>query len=356
MNGKDLLAGINYIAKEKNISEDQIFDFLETALAAAYKRHTKSSNACRVVIDKDTGSFRVFSYVTVVDDDAEEIDFDTEIIHEQAVLIVPGIEVGETIEEEVTPEDFSRVAASTAKQVLTGKIREMTREMIYEEYKDKVGELVVGTILMEDYNNYYIELPKINALLPKQELIPGETIVVGNQIKAVIKNVEQTTKGPSVVLSRKENSYLKRLIERAIPEFEDGILYLYNIAREPGSRSKIAVYSENPNVDPLGACIGERGVRISSIIADLAGEKVDLVKYDKDPQVFIQNALLPARDLQVLIFENNDQEAVVVTDESNFSLAIGKKGQNVRLAAHLTRRKIDVKTKEQLEKEGIKLL
>ncbi|MFV0275241.1 MAG: transcription termination factor NusA [Bacilli bacterium] len=356
MNGNELIKGINFISKEKGISEEKIFEYLEQALAVALKRQLKISSDVRVEVDRDTGEMKAFSFYTVIDDEVEEINFDTEIIHEEAVLTDPDIKVGDRLEERLNTENFGRLAASTAKQVLTGKIRDEIRTLIFEEYKDKIGELIIGNVMMEDNYNYYIELNKINAKLPKGELIPNEKIIIGSQIKSVIKYVNETTKGPEIILSRKSDDFVKRLIELEIPEFIDGIVYLYNIARIPGVRTKIAVYSNNPNVDPIGACIGERGSRISSIIKELSGEKIDIIRYVEENSEFIKNALSPAKDIQVIVTDEEERHCYAVCDQDNLSLAIGKKGSNVSLASRLTRFKIEIKTKEDMSELGINLL
>ncbi len=356
MDGYTLLKGINFISKDKDIEEEKIFEYLEQALASACKKQLKLSSDVRVEINRDTGDIKAFSFYTVIDDEAEEINFDTEIIHEEALRVDPTIKVGDRLEERLNTEEFGRVAASAAKQVLTQKIREETRNQVFEEYKDREGELVVGTLMMEDNYNYYVEINKTNAKLPKNEIIPGENLVIGNSIKAVIKKVNETTKGPSIELSRKSTTFVKRLIELEIPEFADGIVYLFNIARAAGVRTKIAVYSNNMNVDPVGACIGEKGIRIMNIIKELSGEKIDIIKYEDNQSAFIKNALQPAKDVQVIITDEEEKFCYAVCDNENLSLAIGKKGLNVSLASRLTHYKIDIKTKEEMEEIGINLV
>ena len=272
---------------------------------------------------------------------------------EDAQKIVPGIKVGETIEEEVTPHDFGRVAASTAKQVLTQKIREAERNSIIEEFSDKQDELMVGLLAMEDNKNYYVDLGRTRGILPKSEMIPGETVKMGSSIKVYIEKIEATSKGPLILCSRKNNGFVKRLFESEIPEFKDGTLVLYNVAREPGVRSKVAVYSTDERVEAIGTCIGERGSRIASILAELNGEKIDLIKYDEDESTFIANALSPAKNVIVNIIDNTKKrEALAIVNDENLSLAIGKKGINIKLASKLTRFRINVKTLAQITEEG----
>ena len=268
--------------------------------------------------------------------------------------MVPNIKVGETIEKEVTPKDFGRVAASTAKQVVTQKIREAERNSIMEEFADKEGEMMVGFLAMEDSRNYYVDLGRARGILPKSEMIPGETVKMGTSIKVYITKIESTTKGPLILLSRKHYGFVKRLFESEIPELADGTIELYSVIREPGIRSKVAVYSTNERVDAIGACIGEKGSRIGSILKELNGEKVDLILYSENPQEFIQNALAPAKNIIVNILDETKKEALAIVPEDQLSLAIGKKGTNVKLASRLTKYKIEVKTLNQINEDGNK--
>ena len=396
MDNKEFKKALDTIVNEKGISKDYILEALELALTSAYKKNYHSLANVRVEIDDDC-NIKVFSFKTVVLDhehavsldeedkmyendtldgitsfaDLENMTFDDEeedeykpfvfddrihITLEDAEKIVPGIKVGETIEEEVTPKDFGRVAAATAKQVVIQKIREAERNIIAEEFEEKKDEMVSGTVEMEDEKNYYINLGKTQGLLPKSEIIPGETIKMGSNIKVYINKVDINTKGALILLTRKHFGFVKRLFELEIPEIADGIVMVYGVAREPGVRTKIAVYSENPNVDPIGACIGEKGTRINAIINELAGEKIDIVLYDNDPAKFIANALAPAKDVHVYIIDEKEKEVLAVVNDDNLSLAIGKKGVNVRLATRLTHYKLDVKTFDQVKEAGINIL
>ncbi len=385
MDPKAFKAAVALLKKEKGIEEQVIYDALELALTSAYKKNYHSLTNVRIDIDKDTGDVKVYSFKTVVpdnyeeleewdllnakealekeavegeedeDDDVEPFIFD-ERIHiplTEARKIIPTIEVDETIEEEVTPKDFGRVAAATAKQVVVQKIREAERNTIIEEFNDKEDEMVTGIVEMEDVRNYYINLGRTQGILPKTEIIPGETIKMGSSIKVYISKVENGSKGPLILLSRSHYGFVKRLFELEIPEINEGIVLVYSVGREAGLRTKIAVYSENPNVDAIGACIGERGSRIGRIIEELNGEKIDIIAYDKDPMKFIENALSPAKNLHVLVTDEKKKEAIVVVDDDNLSLAIGKKGVNVKLASRVTHYKIDVKTNEQAREMGI---
>lgn len=377
MNGKEFKNAVDLLVKEKGISEDVIYEAMQLALTSAYKKNYHSLSNVRVNIDEKTGDIHVYSFKTVVPDNYEELEewdlldseeeldeekepfiFD-ERIHiplEEAKKIVPNIEVGETIEEEVTPKDFGRVAAATAKQVVVQKIREAERNTIINEFQDKQDELVSGIVEMEDSRNYYINLGRTQGILSKTEIIPGETIKMGSNIKVYITKVENNSKGPIILLSRSHYGFIKRLFELEIPEINEGIILVYSVAREAGVRTKIAVYSENSKVDPIGACIGEKGMRIANILKELNGEKIDIIEYNKDSQEFIKNALSPAKDAHVFITDEKKQEALVVVDKDNFSLAIGKKGLNVKLASRLTRFKLDVKTFEQAKEEGINIV
>lgn len=382
MESKKFLLAVNNLAKEKGIDKDTIFDAMELALTSAYKKNYHSLSNVRVDINRETGDIKIFSYKTVVfskefekedgvlekeiitDEDGNEEEVEKEFyfddrIHitlEDALKKVPGIKIGDTIEKEVTPKDFGRVAAATAKQVVVQKIREAEREIINNEFADKQDEMITGLVAMEDQRNYYIDLGKTQGVLPKSEIIPGESIKMGSSLKVYITKVENNSKGPLILLSRKNYGFVKRLFELEIPEINEGIILVYSVAREAGVRTKIAVYSENDNVDPIGSCIGEKGSRIGRIIKELNGEKIDIVKYEKDDARFIENALSPARDLHIFITDDKKKEALAVVNDDNLSLAIGKKGLNVRLASRLTHYKIDVETLEQAKEKGISIV
>ncbi len=390
MNGKEFKKALDNIVKEKNIDPEVVYDAMELALTSAYKKNFNSKTNVKVLFDRATGEIKVYSYLTVVpddkmtkeeyedylfehytdEDDEEEKEVkeeeteeektpisyfnkETEIKVSDAKKIDKTLEVGDTIDKEVTPKDFGRVAASTAKQVVIQKIREAERNSIMEEFGDKQDEMLVGTVALEDTDNYFIDLGRTNGILPKKDIIPGEKIEMGSQIKVYVSKVDNSGKNLLVLLSRNHYGFVKRLFELEIPEINDGTVMIYSVARDAGNRSKVAVYSERDNIDPIGACIGEKGSRIARIIEELHGEKLDVVKYDKDPAVFIENALSPAKDLTVAITDPKKQEAMVIADGDNFSLAIGKKGQNARLASKLTHYKIDIKTTEQARESGI---
>lgn len=353
MKGEDLIKAIDILSEEKNIPKDDLFEYLEAALNAAYKRNYGATNS-KVIINKDTGDVKVISYKVIVDEINMEEEEDAQVLLEE--VSDKNLKVGDVIEEEVTPKDFGRVAASTAKQVLVQKVREAERNSIMAEFADKEGELLIGTLSREDKMNYYVDFGRASGILPKKDCIPGETLEMGSQIKVYVTKIEEGQKGgPVIILSRTHYGFVKRLLEMEIPELAEGIVILYSVARDPGSRSKIAVYSENEKIDAVGACIGEKGIRINNISKELNGEKIDVVKYDKDLKEFIRNALSPAKDVDVYIIDQKDRHAVAVAEGDNLSLAIGKNGQNVKLAARLTKCKIDVKTLVQVQEEGINI-
>ncbi|MBR1936893.1 MAG: transcription termination/antitermination protein NusA [Bacilli bacterium] len=401
MNPKEFKKALDNIVKEKDIDPEVVYGAMELALTSAYKKNFNSKTNVKVLFDRETGEIKVYSFLTVVPDDKmtkeeyedalfekyaldedldtkveevgkteenedaeeeqeeekEQISFfnkETEIKLSDAKKIDKTLEVGDTIDTEVTPKDFGRVAASTAKQVVVQKIREAERNSIMEEFGDKQDELLIGTVALEDTDNYFIDLGRTNGILPKKDCIPGEKIEMGSQIKVYVSKVDNNGKNLLILLSRTHYGFVKRLFELEIPEINDGTVMIYSVARDAGNRSKVAVYSENPNVDPIGACIGEKGSRIARIITELHGEKLDVVRYDTDPAKFIENALSPAKDLTVAITDPKKLEAMVIADGDNFSLAIGKKGQNARLATRLTKfKKIDIKTTEQAREAGI---
>ncbi|MEG1597106.1 MAG: transcription termination factor NusA [Bacilli bacterium] len=351
MNSKEFIKGIDLIVKEKNIDRELVFEAMELALLSAYKKNDNKGNA-KVSINRETGEIHIYSYKTiveVVEDDINEIDYET------AKKINKTLELGDTIDTEVTPSNFGRVAASTAKQVLVQKMREAERNSILADFGDKQDELLIGSVELEDTDNYYINLGRTNGILPKKEMIPGEKIEMGSSIKVYVSKVEASPKGMLILLSRNHYGFIKRLFELEIPEINDGSIMVYSVAREAGDRSKVAVYSEHDKLDPVGSCIGEKGSRIAKILKELNGEKLDIIKYDKDPAKFIENALSPAKNLSVLITDSKKQECMVIADNDNFSLAIGKRGSNAKLASKLTHYKIDIKSKEQANEMGINI-
>lgn len=342
---KEFLKALDSIIKEKGIDKSIVIEAMEQAMVAAFKKKTGNPNG-KCTVNPETGEIRLCSFKTVV----EEVNDDRiEISLEDARKIVPDINIGETIEKDEELTDFGRVAAGTAKQVVVQRIKEAEKNNITEEFKDKQDELLVGILSREDANNYYVDLGRTHGILPKDEIIPGEKLEMGSSVKVYVSKLDIGTKGVFILLSRKHYGFLKRLLELEIPELSDGSVILYSIAREAGSRSKIAVYSEFSNIDPLGAIIGEKGSRINRVLKQINGEKIDIILYDKDPATFIANALSPAKDIEVRILDEKKKEALAIVNNDNFSLAIGKKGQNVKLASRLTHYKIDVKKAEDVE-------
>lgn len=365
MKAVEFKKALDYIVKEKGISEDVVIEAMQSALSTAFKKNEKADYASRVLIDRNTGEIKVFKVTTVVEDyndDDDDIDPETgevkvahdylnELTISEAKEKNKDYQVGDEILEEVTPKDFGRVAISIAKQVVLQKIRDAEREKVIAEFEDKQDELMVGFLAMEDVKNYYVDLGSSRGILPKSELIPGEKLNMGDSIKVYITKIESTPKGPLILVSRKNFGFVKRLFEHEVPEFNDGILELRGVAREAGVRSKVCVASTDPNVDPIGSCIGEKGRRIASIISELKGEKVDLIAYSDDKEEFIANALSPAKNLNVSIVDEKKKEALVIADDENLSLAIGKKGINIKLASKLTKYTINVKTLADINKQ-----
>ena len=368
--GSELIKALNVLVEEKNISPDVVFEALQLALQTAYKKNFNSKTNVRVDINRETGDIKVYSYYVVVPEIKEaelvedeegnitriepEINRDAQILLEDAQKKVPNIKVGETIEEEVTPKDFGRVAAGTAKQVVMQKIREAEKNSVIEEFSDKQDELMIGMVAMEDQNNYYIDLGRTRGILPKRETIPGEQIIMGSNIKVYVSKVESGPKGPIIKLSRNNYGFVKRLFEHEIPEVANGTIVIAGVAREPGIRTKIALYSINDRIDAIGSCIGERGSRIAAILKELKGEKVDLVLYSEDAAEYIKNAMTPAKDVIVSIPDAEVRNALVIVGSDNLSAAIGKKGSNIKLASKLTKYHLEIKTMEEIQQAGNK--
>lgn len=368
--GSELIKALNVLVEEKNISPDVVFEALQLALQTAYKKNFNSKTNVRVDINRETGDIKVYSYYVVVPEIKEaelvedeegnitriepEINRDAQILLEDAQKKVPNIKVGETIEEEVTPKDFGRVAAGTAKQVVMQKIREAEKNSVIEEFSDKQDELMIGMVAMEDQNNYYIDLGRTRGILPKRETIPGEQIIMGSNIKVYVSKVESGPKGPIIKLSRNNYGFVKRLFEHEIPEVANGTIVIAGVAREPGIRTKIALYSINDRIDAIGSCIGERGSRIAGILKELKGEKVDLVLYSEDAAEYIKNAMTPAKDVIVSIPDAEVRNALVIVGSDNLSAAIGKKGSNIKLASKLTKYHLEIKTMEEIQQAGNK--
>ena len=349
--GKEFIKALDALVAEKGIDKAIAIEAMEAGMANAYKRNTGVVNV-KAKVNSETGQIRLFTFKNVVEE-VEEGKEDEQISLDDAKKIVDDIEVGETIDTEVKiiPEDFGRVAVLSAKQIIVQKVKEAEKNLINEEFKDKQDEILIGTLSREDSKNYYVDLGRAHGVLPKDEIIPGEKLEMGSSIKVYVSKIEFGTKGLFILLSRSHYGFVKRLLESEIPELSDGTVMLYSVARDAGNRRKIAVYSEYDKVDPVGAIIGERGSRINRVLNQLNGEKIDVILYDKDPVKFIQNALSPAKDVEVRIVDEKSKEAVAIVNDENSSLAIGKKGQNVKLASRLTKYKIAIKKVGELDEE-----
>lgn len=343
----DFIEALTEIEREKGIDKDTLIDAIEAALISSYKRNFNTAQNVRVDINRMSGSINVYARKTVVD---EVDDPRLSISLDAAREINPNYMMDDIVEIEVTPRDFGRIAAQTAKQVVTQRIREAERGLIYHAFVDKEEDIVTGIVQRQDARYIYVDLGKVEAVLPLGELLPTDQFKHADRIKAFITKVENTTKGPQIILSRTHPGLLKRLFELEVPEIFDGEVEIRSVAREAGYRSKIAVYSDNPEVDPVGSCVGPRGMRVQTIVSELRGEKIDIVKWSENVAEYVANSLSPSRVLEVEVFEEEKMARVVVPD-FQLSLAIGIKGQNARLAAKLTGWKIDIKSESQAKDE-----
>ena len=344
-----LLEALNVLEKEKGISRDVIIEAIEAALVSAYKRNFNQAQNVRVDLNLESGSMRVFARKEIVD---EVFDSRLEISLDDAKEINPGYDTGDVVELEVTPKDFGRIAAQTAKQVVTQRVREAERGIIYSEFADREEDIMTGIVQRQDGRFIYVALGKIEALLPVNEQMPNESYKPHDRIKVFITKVEKTTKGPQIFVSRTHPGLLKRLFEIEVPEIFDGTVEIKSVAREAGDRSKISVAAANEEIDPVGACVGTRGARVQAIVNELKGEKIDIVQWSEDPVTFVANALSPSKVLDVQVDEEGKATTVVVPDYQ-LSLAIGKRGQNARLAAKLTGWKIDIKSETDARELGL---
>lgn len=342
---KDFMMALEEITKEKGISKDVIFDALEAALVSSYKKNYGTSQNAVVRIDKDTGNIKVYSELLIVEEVQNE---SLEISLEKAKSIDKNYQAGDILRNEITPKTFGRIAAQTAKQVVIQRIKDAERDVIYQDYIDRENELITGQIQRINRNIAYIDLGRTEAILPPSEQIEGEKLKVGDRLKLFVLEVKRTTKGPQIVLSRTHPSLITRLFELEVPEIQEGTVEIYSIAREAGSRTKIAVFSKHEDVDPLGACVGMNGSRVKSIVDELDDEKIDIIVWNKSMRKFIANALSPSKVVEVVVDEEA-KSALVIVPDYQLSLAIGKEGQNARLAAKLTNWKIDIKSESQFD-------
>ncbi|WNR46684.1 transcription termination factor NusA [Paenibacillus roseipurpureus] len=343
----DFIEALSEIEREKGISKELLIDAIEAAMISSYKRNFNTAQNVRVDINRHTGLIKVYARKTVTED---VLDPRLEISLHASREINPNYQLDDIVEIEVTPRDFGRIAAQTAKQVVTQRIREAERGLIYNAFIDKEEDIVTGILQRQDQRNIYVDLGKVEAVLPLTELMPTDKFKQGDRIKAYITKVENTTKGPQIILSRTHPGLLKRLFELEVPEIFDGVVEIRSVAREAGFRSKIAVHSRNPEVDPVGSCVGPKGLRVQTIVTELRGEKIDIVRWMESVEEYVANALSPSKVLEVQIHENEKMARVIVPDYQ-LSLAIGIKGQNARLAAKLTGWKIDIKSETQAEQE-----
>ncbi|MDY4920816.1 MAG: transcription termination factor NusA [Phascolarctobacterium sp.] len=345
---QDFIAAIAELGKEKGIDAELLYQAVEDALVAAYKKNSNTNQTVRVDMNKTSGEIHVYAQRTVVD--GEPLD-ETEMTLEEAQVIDPRYMVGDIVETEVTPKNFGRIAAQNAKQVVVQRIREAERGQVYERFQSRNQDIVTGIIERMENKNVYIDLGKVEAVLTPNEQIPGEIYQYHDRMKTFILEVKRSTKGgPQIMVSRTHPGLLKRLFELEVPEIHDGIVEIKSVAREPGMRSKISVYTADENVDPVGACVGHKGMRVQTIVSELRGEKIDIVKYSEDPAQYVANALSPAKVVSTTINEDEKICRVIVPDYQ-LSLAIGKEGQNARLAAKLTGWKIDIKSESQAREE-----
>ena len=340
---KELIESLNIIEKEKDISKDILLEAIENSLITACKNHFGKSDNIKVSINRENGDFHVIAEKTVVDnveDDLMEISLD------EAKLINPKFDLGDIVNVEIKSKEFGRIATQHAKNVILQKIREEERKVLYSQYYEKEKDIVTGIVQRYVGKNISINLGKVDAVLTEAEQVKGEVFMPTERVKVYIVEVKDTTKGPKVVVSRTHPELVKRLFEEEVSEVKDGIVEIKSISREAGSRTKIAVWSNNPDVDPVGACVGLNGARVNAIVAELRGEKIDIINWSEDPAVLIENALSPAKVVSV---DANEEEktAKVVVPDYQLSLAIGKEGQNARLAAKLTGYKIDIKSETQ---------
>lgn len=345
---KDILNALAELEREKGIPQEVVLEAIRSALETGYKKNFSKATNFTIDIDKVNGEYKLFQDKTVVETVENK---NLEITLEEAKTIDSKFELDDIVKIEIKPKkDFGRIAAQTARQVILQKIREAERETIFSEFYGRESDILTGVVQRESRGNVYIDLGKIEGILAQNEQIPGETYNQGDRIKTVIVEVKNTGKGANIVLSRSHPNLVKRLFELEVPEIHDGTIEIFSIAREAGSRSKIAVFSHDPNVEPIGSCVGNKGSRVKNIIDEINQEKIDIIIYDKNPEIFVANSLGPAKIVKVTVNEK-EKNAVAVVPDNQLSLAIGKEGQNVRLAAKLTGWRIDIISESQ-EMEG----
>lgn len=358
MASNDMAEAIRQLVQTKGLSEEQVFKTIEDAIKAAYKKKFGSNDNVVVKIEPEGAGLSVYSSKIIVDRDQmleEDVEDFNPLIHidiNDAIKLNPDSEIGDELLIQIDPADFDRLSVQSAKQTTHQSFREIQKDSLYADYKDKVGEIIIGYYQRERNQTIYVDLGKVEGVLPRKFQSPRDNFSVNDRIKALISEVKKTNSGLQIVLSRTDAEFVKKIVEAEVPEIYDRIVEIEKIVREPGYRTKIAVSSVKEDVDPVGACVGLKGVRIQNIIRELEGEKIDILKYEEDPVRFIKNALSPAEVEDVYIMDSHTRTALAVVDDSQFSLAIGKQGLNVRLANRLTDWSIDVKTRAQFEEEN----
>ena len=348
----NLLEAVKGLVKIKKVDENVVFDALEMLLLTAYKKESGSNAKISISVNRETGEYKIYEEKEVVEEVNPDSDNSVnEISVADAKKISKDYEVGDLVRVEVTPKDFGRVAAQAAKQVLMNRLREAERGSIYDEFSGREGDIITGVVKWSASRTVIVDLGRAEGILAHQDQIEGETFEPNQKIKCYIQEVRKTTKGPEIMLSRTHPNFLKRLFELEVPEIYSGVVEIKSVVREAGSRSKIAVYAMDPNLDPVGACVGPKGQRVQTIVNELHDEKIDIVRWDEDPAIYIANALSPAKVISVSVWDEEQSSYVIVPDHQ-LSLAIGKAGQNARLAARLTNWKIDIKSESQAAAEG----
>lgn len=341
----DFMLALDELCKEKGLDKATILDALKKALIKSYQKNYDNQENVDVIIDEESGKIEVFALKNVVEEVEDSI---SEISIKDAKKINQTYDLGDVARIELTPKNFGRVAAQTARNIVIQKIRDAQRDSLYGEYIERSNEMITGLIQRADNYNLYVNLDKIEGVVPLKEQVPTENYAPNERMKFLIKEVRNSSKDPQIILSRSSQDLITRLFELEVPEITEGVIEIYSIAREAGSRTKMAVFSNDETIDAVGACIGFKGARVNSIVEELQGEKIDIINFDKDIKVFISNALSPADIIDVIVNEKNKQSLVVVSSDQ-LSLAIGKEGQNARLAARLTGWKIDIKSKEEFD-------
>lgn len=342
---KEFIMALDSVEKEKGIDKEELIDAIEAAIASAYKKNYGSAHNIKMHIDRNTGEINVHALKDVVDTVEDPV---VQISLQDARLIHPHYQVGDVAEIEIKPKNFGRIAAQNAKQLVVQRIKEAERNIIFNQYIEREDEIINGIIQRKEKNNVYIDLGKTEGIMLPTEQVPNEEYEQNKRIKVYVLEVKKTTKGPQILVSRTHPGLVKRLFENEVPEIYDGTVLIKSISREAGSRTKIAVFATDANVDPVGSCVGPKGIRVQTIVDELHGEKIDIIKWSDDPKEYIASSLSPAKVLRVEISEL-EKSALVVVDDYQLSLAIGKEGQNARLAAKLTGWKIDIKSKTQVE-------